>query len=252
MAEVKFIQILNVRILDISQHELLEQFKEGILYTPNIDHLVSLQKDQEFYEAYQSAEWVVCDSRILYFLSHLTHHRFRETISGSNFFSAFYDYHRNDPNCRIFLLGSTGDVASRAMHRINEKMGREIVVGALSPSMGFDEKENECLSIVETIHKSGANVVVVGVGAPKQEKYIARWCDKMPQVKIWMALGATIDFEAGVQRRAPKWVNRIGMEWFYRFIHEPRRLFKRYFIRDLRFFGLYAKQLMGRYHNPWQ
>lgn len=252
MAEVKFIQILNVRILDISQHELLEQFKEGILYTPNIDHLVSLQKDQEFYEAYQSAEWVVCDSRILYFLSHLTHHRFRETISGSNFFSAFYDYHRNDPNCRIFLLGSTGDVASRAMHRINEKMGREIVVGALSPSMGFDEKENECLSIVETIHKSGANVVVVGVGAPKQEKYIARWRDKMPQVKIWMALGATIDFEAGVQRRAPKWVNRIGMEWFYRFIHEPRRLFKRYFIRDLRFFGLYAKQLMGRYHNPWQ
>ena len=252
MAKDKSIQILNVRILNICELELLEQFKEGVLFTPNIDHLVSLQDDQEFYDAYQSAEWVVCDSRILYFLSHLTRHRFRETISGSSFFSAFYNYHGDDPDCKIFLLGSTGDVASQAMHRINQKIGREIVVGALSPSMGFDEKEDECRAIVDTINKSGANVVVVGVGAPKQEKYIDKWRDKMPQVKIWMALGATIDFEAGVQRRAPKWINRIGMEWFYRFVHEPRRLFKRYFIRDFRFFGLYAKQLFGKYHNPWE
>ena len=252
MVEHKNIQILNVHILDICEHELLEQFTEGVLYTPNIDHLVSLQDDQVFYNAYQSAEWVICDSRILYFLSHLTRHPIHETISGSSFFSSFYNYHRNNPECKIFLLGSTGDVASQAMHRINEKTGRGIVVGALSPSMGFDEKEEECLAIVDTINQSGANVVVVGVGAPKQEKYIAKWRDKMPQVKIWMALGATIDFEAGVRHRAPKWINRIGMEWFYRFIHEPRRLFKRYFIRDFRFFGLYAKQLFGKYHNPWE
>ena len=252
MAKDKSIQILNVQILNICERELLEHFKEGILFTPNIDHLVSLQDDQEFYDAYQSAEWVVCDSRILYFLSHLTRHRFRETISGSSFFSAFYNYHRDDPNCKLFLLGSTGNVASQAMDCINQKLGRKIVVGALSPSMGFDEKEDECRAIVDTINNSGANVVVVGVGAPKQEKYIVKWRDKMPQVKIWMALGATIDFEAGVQRRAPKWINRIGMEWFYRFVHEPRRLFKRYFIRDFRFFGLYAKQLLGKYHNPWE
>ncbi len=252
MAEKKSIQILNVCILDICENELLEQFNEGVLYTPNIDHLISLQKDKEFYDSYLSAEWIICDSRILYFLSHLTRHRFRETISGSSFFSNFYNYHRDDPDCRIFLLGSTGDVASQAMHRINEKIGREIVVGALSPSIGFDEKEEECIAIVEAIERSGANVVIVGVGAPKQEKYIAKWRNKIPQVKIWMALGATIDFEAGVRRRAPKWVNKIGMEWFYRFIHEPRRLFKRYFIRDFRFFGLFAKQLMGRYRNPWE
>ena len=252
MVEHKNIQILNVHILDICEHELLKQFTEGVLYTPNVDHLVSLQDDQDFYNAYQSAEWVICDSRILYFLSHLTPHPIHETISGSSFFSSFYNYHRNDPECKIFLLGSTDDVALQAMHRINEKIDRGIVVGALSPSMGFDEKEEECLAIVDTINQSGANVVVVGVGAPKQEKYIAKWRDKMPQVKIWMALGATIDFEAGVRHRAPKWINRIGMEWFYRFIHEPRRLFKRYFIRDFRFFGLYAKQLFGKYHNPWE
>lgn len=246
------IQILNIGIQNLSEKELLNHLTSGFLVSPNVDHLMLLQKDKAFYDAYQSAEWVICDSRILYFLSHLTRHPIHETISGSSFFTAFYNYHRDDPDCKIFLLGSTGDVASKAMHRINEKIGREIVVGALSPSIGFDEKEEECLAIVDTIQKSGANVVVVGVGAPKQEKYIAKWRKEMPQVKTWMALGATIDFEAGVRRRAPKWVSRIGMEWFYRFIQEPRRLFKRYFIRDFRFFGLFAKQLFGKYRNPWE
>lgn len=246
------IQILNIGIHNLSEEELLNHLTSGFLVSPNVDHLMLLQKDRAFYDAYLSAEWVICDSRILYFLSHLTRHPIRETISGSSFFTAFYNHHRNDPDCKIFLLGSTGDVAMKAMHRINEKVGREIVVGALSPSIGFDEKEEECLAIVDTIQQSGANVVVVGAGAPKQEKYISQWRNKMPQVKIWMALGATIDFEAGVRRRAPKWVSRIGMEWFYRFIQEPRRLFKRYFIRDFRFFGLYAKQLFGKYRNPWE
>ena len=246
------INILNIAIRNLTQRELLEQLNDGILVTPNVDHLVMLQDDRQFYDAYQSAKWVICDSRIIHFLSCLTSHRFKETISGSSFFTAFYNFHRDDPNCRIFLLGSKGEVAKKAMQRINEKVGRDIVVGALSPSMGFDEKEEECLEIVSIINKSGANVVVVGVGAPKQEKYIMKWRDKMPGVKTWMALGATIDFEAGVRQRAPKWVRRIGMEWFYRFIHEPRRLFKRYFVRDLRVFGLFTNQLMGKYRNPWE
>ncbi len=246
------ITILNIAIRNLREQKLLQDLTSGFIVTPNVDHLITLQKDYEFYKAYQSAEWVICDSRILYFLSHLTRHPFHETISGSSFFSSFYNYHRDDPNCKIFLLGSKNDTSTIAMRRINEKVGREIVVGALSPSMGFDKKEDECLSIADTINQSGANVVVVGVGAPKQEKYIAKWRDKMPHVKIWMALGATIDFEAGIQRRAPKWIRKIGMEWFYRFIHEPRRLFKRYFVHDLKFFVLFAKQLTGRYRNPWE
>ena len=250
--ETKTIDILNVSILNTTEAQLLANLKEGVLFTPNVDHVMKLQKDKEFYDAYQEADWVVCDSKVLLFCSRLTSTPFKEAISGSTFFRSFYQYHRDDTDCRIFLLGSLDNVAKKAQECINAKVGREIVVGALSPSMGFDQKPDEIAHIIDVINNSGANVLVVGVGAPKQEKFIVKWRAQMPDIKIIMALGATIDFEAGVKRRAPLWVQQIGMEWFYRFIHEPRRLFRRYFIHDLKFFILFARQRLGKYHNPWE
>ena len=122
------IKILNADVLDITQAQLLEQLKKGVLVTPNLDHLVKLQKDREFYEVYQQADWVVCDSRILYFLSKLLKRSFPEAIPGSSFFTAYYEYHKDDPDCRIFLLGAREGIAQKAMERINERMGRQIVV----------------------------------------------------------------------------------------------------------------------------
>lgn len=245
------IKILNADVLDITQAQLLEQLKKGVLVTPNLDHLVKLQKDREFYEVYQQADWVVCDSRILYFLSKLLKKSFPEAIPGSSFFTAYYEYHKDDPDCRIFLLGAREGIAKKAMERINERMGRKIVVGAHSPSFGFEKKEDECEELTRIVNASGANVVLVGVGAPKQEKWIMKWKDRMPGVDVWMALGATIDFEAGTLKRAPKFYRKIGMEWFYRFIKEPKRLFKRYFVDDMKFFWQFTKQLFGCYHDPF-
>ncbi len=245
------IKILNADVLNITKAELLEQLKKGVLVTPNLDHLVKLQKDREFYDVYQQADWVVCDSRILYFLSKLLKKSFPEAIPGSSFFTAYYEYHKDDPDCRIFLLGAREGIAKKAMERINERMGREIVVGAHSPSFGFEKKEDECEELTRIVNASGANVVLVGVGAPKQEKWIMKWKDRMPGVDVWMALGATIDFEAGTLKRAPKFYRKIGMEWFYRFIKEPKRLFKRYFVDDMKFFWQFTKQLFGCYHDPF-
>lgn len=246
------ITILNTSILRITQADLLSQLNMGVLITPNLDHLIKLQKDKEFYEAYRRAEWVVCDSRILYFLSKLLKRPFPEAIPGSSFFTAFYEYHKDDPNCRIFLLGAREGIAKKAMERINERVGCQIVVGGHSPSFGFEKNEKECEALVDIVNNSGANVVLVGVGAPKQEKWIMKWKDKMPNVDIWMALGATIDFEAGTLKRAPMLYRKIGMEWLYRFFKEPKRLFKRYFVDDIKFFGYFTKQLLGVYRNPFE
>ncbi len=75
--------------------------------------------------------------------------------------------------------------------------------------------------------------------------------DEMPGVDIWMALGATIDFEAGNVSRAPRWMQKIGLEWFYRFCCEPKRLFRRYFVDDMTFFRMFLRQLRGTYRNPF-
>lgn len=245
------IRTLNVDILDITSDELLDRLDEGVLVTPNIDHLVKLQRDRDFYRIYRQAEWVVCDSRVLSLLTRLSRRPIREAIPGSSFFTSYYMYHRNDPDCRIFLLGAAEGVADKAMARINAAVGRQIVVGAHSPSFGFENNDAECRAIVDIVNRSGANVVLVGVGAPKQEKWIDRWKGEMPGVKLWMALGATIDFEAGNIRRAPRAWQKMGMEWFYRFVCEPRRLFRRYFVDDPRFFYYYVRQLAGIYRDPF-
>lgn len=245
------IRILNVDILDITAGELLRRLDSGVLVTPNIDHLVKMQRDRDFYRICRDAEWVVCDSRVLRLLTAPRRRSIREAIPGSSFFTRYYMYHRDDPDCRIFLLGAAPGVADKARERINAAVGREIVVGAHSPSFGFDKDEEECRAIAEIVNRSGANVVLVGVGAPKQEKWIDRWKALMPGVRLWMALGATIDFEAGNIRRAPRLWQKMGMEWFYRFICEPKRLFRRYFVDDPVFFIYYLRQLTGSYRNPF-
>ena len=246
------VRILNVDVLSLTQRELLARLDSGVLVTPNVDHLVKLQRDREFYEVYKKAEWVVCDSKILYLLSKLLRRPLPEAIPGSSFFTAFYEHHRDDADCRIFLLGAAEGIAAKAMEKINERVGRRIVVGAHSPSYGFEKDAAECDELVRIVNDSGANVLLVGVGAPKQEKWIMNYRDRMPGVRLFMALGATIDFEAGTLKRAPLFWQRIGMEWLYRCMKEPRRLLKRYFVDDMRFFYYFAKQLLGIYKDPFR
>lgn len=245
------IKILNVEIDDITQEGLLKRLKKGVLVTPNVDQIVKMQSDREYYNIVRKAEWVVCDSNILYLCTKILGTPLPEAIPGSSFFPAFYQYHKGDENCKIFLLGAMDGVAQKAMERINEKMGRTMVVGAYSPSYGFEKKQEENQQIYQMINDSGANVVLVGVGCPKQEKWIDAHKAQMPNVDIWMALGATIDFEAGNVKRAPMIWRKLYMEWFYRFLQEPKRMYKRYFIDDPCFFWHFGKQLLGLYKNPF-
>lgn len=246
-----YTRILNIDIANITPDELLRDLRRGTLITPNVDHLVKLQKDKEFYDLYQKAEWVVCDSRIIYFMSKLLKKPLKATIPGSSFFSQYYRYHKDDPQCKIFLLGAAEGIAQKAMNEINTTAGREIVIGAHSPSYGFEKNEAECDEIIDIVNKSGANVLVVGVGAPKQEKWIMKHRDRMPGVDVFMGLGATIDFEAKTLKRAPKFMQKCGAEWLYRFCKEPKRLFKRYFIDDMKIFYFFMLQLIGRYRDPF-
>ena len=242
--------ILNAEILSLSFRELLMQLERGVLITPNVNHLVQLQHDRELYDIYRRAEWVVCDSRVLYLCSKLLRIPIKEPIPGSSFFHAYYQLHRDDDDCRIFLLGAKSG-AEVAMERINRSVGRQMVVGAISPSMGFECNGEENENICRCIRESGATVVVVGVGCPKQEKWINKYRVFLPGVRLWMALGATIDFEAGNERRAPLLVQRLCLEWFYRLLQAPRKRFRRYLVDDPKFFWYFGKQLVGTYKNPF-
>ncbi len=245
------VKILNVSIDNLSQLEFLEKCQSGIVFTPNVDHLMKLQNDAEFFNTYKAATYRLCDSKILYFVSRLLGSPVKEKISGSDLFPAFYEYHKNNEDIKIFLLGAREGVALKAQAEINAKIGRPIIVGAHSPSFGFEKNEEECEKIIELINQSGATVLAVGVGAPKQENFICKYKDHFKNIKIFLAIGATIDFEAGNIKRAPKWISEVGLEWLYRLISEPKRLWKRYLVHGPSFFWLVLKQKLNLYTDPF-
>ena len=247
-----YIRILNISILNVSLNELLGNLEEGVLLTPNVDHLIKLQRDKEFYTLYQNNKWTICDSKIVFLALKFLRNPVKEVIPGSSFFSKYYTFHKGNPEVRIFLLGAKEGVARIAKDRINAKVGREIIVGEYSPPFNLENDTKEVEKIIKMVNRSGATVLVVGMGAPKQEKWIYAYKKYMPGVRLFMALGATIDFEAGVLKRAPSLFQKLSMEWLYRLMTEPKRLWKRYLVDDFPFIFLIIKQQFGIYKNPFR
>lgn len=245
------ISILNIKVDNITKNDLLKKFDKGVLVTPNVDHLMKLQHDRELYEIYQKAEYVTVDSQIVRLALKFLGTPVKEVITGSDFFPSFYNYHKENDKIKIFLLGAAPGVADKALKIINEKVGRKIIVGACSPSFGFEKNKTECENIINIIGNTPANVLVVGVGAPKQEKWIYKYKNRLSNINIFLAIGATIDFEAGNIKRAPKIFQKLAIEWLYRLIKEPRRLWRRYIVEDLPFFYLIAKLKFNKYRNPF-
>lgn len=246
------VDLLNIQIDSVALGDLLKNLNKGVLVTPNVDHLVKLQKDEEFLECYKAADWIICDSNIVQLALKFLGTPVQDVIPGSSFLPAFYTHHRSNTNIKIFLLGGGPDVPSKAMSNINNKVGRRIVVGSLSPSYGFEKDEAECDEIVNIINRSGANVLVVGVGAPKQEKWIMKYRNRLSSIDLFMALGATLDFEAGNISRAPQILQKLHLEWLYRLVKEPKRLWKRYLIDDMAFFKDVINLKLGLYKDPFR
>ncbi|MGF1493438.1 MAG: WecB/TagA/CpsF family glycosyltransferase [Microcoleaceae cyanobacterium] len=249
---MNIVKVLNVSIDNLSLEELLSQLaaRGGVVFTPNVDHLMTLQRDEEFYDIYQHSDYRVCDSKILYYASRFLGQPIREKISGSDLFPAFYRHFKHCQETKIFLLGAAEGVAHRAQQRINQLVGREMIIDCYSPPFGFEKDEVECQKIIDRINASGATVLAVGLGAPKQEKWIIKYKDQLEGIKIYLAIGATIDFEAGEKPRSPKWVSEMGLEWLYRLSSEPKRLWRRYLVDDLPFVWLVLQQKFNWYMAP--
>ena len=249
---MKKVELLNVTIDNMTMVELLDKLQyNGVVFTPNVNHIMQLQKKQQFYDVYQQADYIVCDSKVLMYASRFLNTPIKEKISGSDLFPSFYTHYKDDENVKIFLLGSQAEVVKTAQQNINAKVGRDMVVAAHSPSFGFEKNEQECQEIINLINSSGATVLAIGVGAPKQEMWITKYRHQLKEIKVFLAIGATIDFEAGNVQRSPKWMSEVGFEWLYRLLSEPKRLWKRYFFDALPFLLLLLQQRLHLYKDPW-
>ncbi|WP_017327476.1 WecB/TagA/CpsF family glycosyltransferase [Synechococcus sp. PCC 7336] len=245
------VKILNASLDNIYSHQLLENLRHGgSVFTLNVDHLMKLQKDWEFYRAYTSATYRVCDSQILKYASTLLGQPIREKISGSDLLPSYIRHYQNDPSVTLFLLGAGSGVAEITRHRVNEMTGRMMVVDVYSPSYSFENNPGECQEIIERINRSRATTLAIGLGAPKQEIWIYKNRHRLTGIKVFLAIGAALDFEAGTQQRSPRWMSESGLEWLHRLMSEPKRLWKRYLWESLPLFWLLPLQMLQLYRPP--
>ncbi len=234
--------MLGIEIDPISLTDLLATFDRGLVVTPNVDHFMALRESAPFRDVYRGAEFVVVDSRIVQACMAFLGRPVPEKISGSDLLPAYYTYHAKRGEKSLFILGGRPGVPEAAMARINAKTSSNIVVGAHSPSMNFVNDEAEGRAVIQRIIASGANTLVACLGSPKQEIWIHGHRAAMPSVTSFLAVGAAVDFEAGTQPRAPKWVSHAGLEWAFRLVREPRRLWRRYLVRDPMFLWLVLRE----------
>ncbi len=195
--------------------------------TPNVDHLVLLRDNTHLQAAYRDASLIVADGWPLVFASRLLGKPIPQRVAGSDLVPALFATASEHQPIRTFLLGAAPGVAERAAQRIGATWPCVQVAGSYSPPLGFEHNLSQNRQILDRIAHLQPDVLVVGLGAPKQELWVHQHQHEIC-ASVALCAGATIDFLAGHKRRAPRWIRKIGMEWCHRMVTDPRRLVRRY------------------------
>lgn len=226
-------KFLNTHVDNITMEEAIQEIDRLIqnknhsyVVTPNMDHIVLIEKDELFKEIYDNANLVLTDGKPLLWIAKRHGTPIKEKVSGSDLFPRLCELAAMK-GYNIFILGAAEGVASKAAENLKKKYDGLQISGTYSPPVGFENSDLIVEDIIDKINKSNADILAVALGSPKGEKFIYRIKESIcPSLSI--SIGATIDFEAGVVKRAPKWMSRIGLEWLFRITQDPKRLFKRY------------------------
>jgi N-acetylglucosaminyldiphosphoundecaprenol N-acetyl-beta-D-mannosaminyltransferase len=218
------IPILGVPIHDVTTEETLtfiDQFvRAGVprqICTVNPEFIMLAQKDKEFKQILDRSALNLPDGTGVVWAAKRVGQPVRERVAGSDLVGMMAD-RAQQTGWRIFLLGAAEGVAEQAASKLRERYPQTDIVGAYA---GTPRPEDE-VEIAARIRSSGATVLLVAYGAPKQDKWIARNLERTG-VSVALGIGGSLDFIVGTQQRAPQWMQRVGLEWLYRLIREPWR-----------------------------
>lgn len=242
------VNIFGLQINLIGYERAMEQVKGlGWEHQPsyacfaNVHMLAEARKDPMFAKQVNSATLVLADGVPLTRACSLLYGKQQSRIAGMDFMpSLLASMNADSRPFRVFFYGSTLDVLESLVKQVQRRYKNVKIAGVLSPPFR-PLTEAEINTDIEIINQSGAHVVFVGLGCPKQEKWMAAHHQKINAVLL--GVGGVFPVAAGFQKRAPSFMQKAGLEWFYRFLQEPRRLFKRYLVTNSLFIGLLVKAL---------
>ena len=243
-------RLMNTEIDNLTMDETLDAIDSLIkedncsyVVTPNVDHIVQLEKDEELKRVYENASLILTDGKPLIWISNWYKTPIKEKISGSDLFPRVCDLAAKK-GYTMYLLGAAEGVADKSAKNLMDKYKGLNIVGTYSPPFGFEKDKVELKKIERQIQEVHPDILIVGLGCPKQEKYMYHHCKEL-DVPISFGLGASIDFEAGNIKRAPRWMSEHGLEWLYRITQDPKRLAKRYLVDDMKIIRIARKYRRG-------
>ncbi len=243
---MKKVQLLNTFVDNVSMTETLEKIEEMILkgeksyiVAVNVDVMMKIEKDKYLKKITDEADLVLVDGKPLIWISKLHKRPIKEKISGSDLVPEVCKMAAKK-NYTIYILGGKEGIAEKAKENLKRTYPNIKIVGTLAPPFGFEKNKNEIEKVNQDINEKNPDILIACFGCPKQEKFIYENIKKY-NAKVSICAGATVDFLAGNVKRAPKWMSDHGLEWLYRFFQEPKRLFRRYFIDDMKIIKLIIK-----------
>jgi N-acetylglucosaminyldiphosphoundecaprenol N-acetyl-beta-D-mannosaminyltransferase len=246
------VDLMGLAFDNLSQREVvarvcaaMDRGEGGWIVTPNLDQLRAFRQDPEIRSTFERADLVVADGTPLVWASRLQGTPLPERVAGSDLIYLMTEA-AAARGARVFLLGGNPGAGEAAAAKFAERFPGVDICGIHCPPFGFEQDEAAWEAMVQALDDAAPDLVWVALGFPRQDRVIGRLRDRYPDA--WFAgIGISLSFVSGEVRRAPRWLQRLGLEWVHRLAQEPRRLFKRYFMQDLPFAPqLFASALYRR------
>jgi N-acetylglucosaminyldiphosphoundecaprenol N-acetyl-beta-D-mannosaminyltransferase len=222
---------------------LVSSGRGGFVVTPNVDHIVLAHRDAELRDAYRRARLSLADGQPVTWMARWLGSPLPERVSGADLIGPLM-HQAALRKWNVFLFGASERVSAEAERRLVARHPSLRIVGRDTSSWSpADAEPAGGVDVVRRIRASGAHLVVVALGCPKQELWMARHEHAIAPA-VALGLGGSLDFVAGAVPRAPRWMCRVGLEWLYRLAQEPRRLAYRYLVRDPQVVPIFAADLV--------
>lgn len=212
----------------------------GTVFTPNVDHVVMAEHDERFRTAYAAAALSLVDGTPVLWASRLLRTPLPAKISGSDLVMPLLR-RAAEQGYRVYFLGGAPGVADLAKSKLEASLPGIQIVGTDASRIDVNAL-GDADEVTERIRRAEPDLVLVALGAPKQEIWSHTRAERLKPA-VLIGVGASLDFVAGTQKRAPNWMSKAGLEWLYRLAQEPRRLAARYLLRDPEFCLILLRQL---------
>ncbi len=239
-------QLLNTYVNNVSMSETLQEIcrlvdekKKSYVVAINVDVVMKIEDDEYLKKITDEADLTLVDGKPLIWIAKWHKHPVKEKISGSDMVPELCKVAQKK-GYSIYIIGGKDGIAEQAKTNLEKELPGIRIVGTYAPPFGFEKDTDELQRINNMISEVHPDIVIACFGCPKQEKWIYENYHSY-NAYVSVCAGATVDFLAGNVNRAPKWMADHGLEWLYRFTQEPKRLFKRYFVDDIKIIKLIWK-----------